>query len=238
MTDARDTKAFSEILCAVTALQRERLRYVENIFRSGGMPDPARVRILVALDGRCGAGKTTLATAVAEELNRGTMDTLDLVDLLDALGFETTGRPLCEVVHMDDFFLRPEERTPERLATPGENVDHERFLAEVLTPLRAGKAAEYRPFDCSTSTLSDALWVHPVSVALVEGSYACHPALRRLYDRRLFLTVSPEEQWARIRRRNGEEGAEAFRTRWIPMEEAYITACGVEAACEGLYTVE
>ena len=50
---------------------------------------------------------------------------------------------------MDHFFLRPEQRTPERLRTPGENVDHERFLEEVLCPLRAGRVFWYRPFDCS-----------------------------------------------------------------------------------------
>ena len=63
--------------------------------------------VLVALDGRCGAGKTTLARRLQTELG-------------------------CRVFHMDDFFLRPEQRTAERLARPGENVDHERFLAEVL----------------------------------------------------------------------------------------------------------
>ncbi|MBQ8758231.1 MAG: hypothetical protein IJZ20_00890, partial [Clostridia bacterium] len=38
----------------------------------------------------------------------------------------------CTVFHMDDFFLRPEQRTPERFAEIGGNVDRERFLSEVL----------------------------------------------------------------------------------------------------------
>ena len=73
-------------------------------------------RLIVAIDGRCGSGKSTLAAALQEQY----------------------GYP---VVHMDDFFLRSEQRTAERLATPGENVDHERFLAEVLSPLAAVSAA-------------------------------------------------------------------------------------------------
>ena len=36
---------------------------------------------------------------------------------------------------MDDFFLRPEQRTEERLKEVGGNVDRERFLEEVARPL-------------------------------------------------------------------------------------------------------
>ncbi|MGN1003224.1 MAG: uridine kinase, partial [Oscillospiraceae bacterium] len=107
---------------------------------------------LVALDGRCASGKTTLAAR-----------------LQAACG--------CGVVHLDDFFLRPEQRTKERYATPGENIDHERFLAEVLLPLRRGEAAVYRPYDCARQALGDPVRVEPSPVVVAEGSYACHSAL-------------------------------------------------------------
>ena len=64
-------------------------------------------RLIVAIDGRCGSGKSTLAARLARELR-------------------------CSVFHMDDSFPRPEQRTAERLSQPGENVDHERFLAGIL----------------------------------------------------------------------------------------------------------
>ncbi len=165
-----------------------------------------RDRTLVALDGRCASGKTTLAAA-----------------LENALG--------CTVLHMDDFFLRPEQRTSERLAVPGENIDHERFLAEILLPLRKGRTIAYRRFDCRTQTILPPLEIHPSPVILVEGSYACHPALRMYYDLRLFLTVDPAEQMARILARNGEASAAVFRDRWIPLEEAYFAGCAVETCC-------
>ncbi len=164
-------------------------------------------RLLVAIDGRCGAGKSTLAAALHDEC----------------------GYP---VVHMDDFFLRPVQRTEERLATPGGNVDHERFLAEVLEPLAAGEPATYRPFLCRTMTLGEETTVSPAAVILVEGSYACHPQLRDRYDLRIFLDVDPETQLERIRRRNGEEKAEEFRTRWIPLEELYFSALDVADHCQ------
>lgn len=163
-------------------------------------------RVVAALDGRCAAGKTSLAERFG-------------------------ARHGWRVVHMDHFFLRPEQQTPERYQTPGENVDHERFLEEVLLPLREGRAALYRPYDCRTRSLAEPVLVEPTPVTLVEGSYSCHPDLREYYDLRVFLDVDPEEQLRRIAHRDGPEGLSAFQERWIPLEEAYFSACRVEEAC-------
>lgn len=70
---------------------------------------------VIAMDGRAAAGKTTLAEELAVTLGGA-------------------------VVHMDDFFLPGELRTPERLAAPGGNVHAERFVEEVLPYLRRGEA--------------------------------------------------------------------------------------------------
>ena len=163
--------------------------------------------VLAALDGRCAAGKTTLARALGERYG-------------------------WQVIHMDHFFLRPEQRTLQRLSTPGENVDHERFLAEVLRPLREGRMACYRPFDCHTMALGEPVRVEPTPVILVEGAYACHPSLWDCYDLHAFLTVQPELQQARILQRNGPEGLETFQRRWIPLEEAYLAHWDVERRCD------
>ncbi len=165
--------------------------------------------VIVAIDGRCASGKTTVAATLAERLH-------------------------CPVCHMDDFFLRPEQRTPERLAIPGENVDHERFLSEVLQPLADGKPFSYHPYDCRTRSLGDALSVDPtnVSVTLVEGSYACHPSLWPFYDLRIFLDISSEQQAARILARNGAEMAQRFADTWIPLEEAYFDAYDLRSMCD------
>ena len=164
--------------------------------------------VLIAIDGRCAAGKTTLALEL-EKITGGS------------------------VFHMDHFFLRPEQRTEERLNTAGENVDHERFLSEVLLPLKSGeKIVRYRPFDCKSGALAEPLEVKVGDICFVEGSYSCHFELRELYDLRVFLTVGKEEQMKRIVKRNGEKGAEAFRVRWIPLEERYFEECGVEDICE------
>lgn len=164
-------------------------------------------RVIVALDGRCASGKTTLAAGLGERYG-------------------------WSVVHMDHFFPRPEQRTLERYARPGGNVDHERFLEEVLLPLRRGERPVYRPFDCRTQTLLEPIPFEPGPVVLVEGSYSCHPALWEYYDLRAFLTINPERQMERVAAREGEERARAFRERWIPLEEKYFSAYEVERRCE------
>lgn len=164
-------------------------------------------RAVIAIDGRCGSGKSTLAARLEEEL----------------------GLP---VVHMDHFFLRPDQRTRERLAKPGGNVDYERFLGEVLNPLAAGEAPGYRPYSCQTGELGPSITLKPSPVVVVEGSYACHPALWDSYRRRVFLTVDPEEQLRRIEGREGPDRLRDYREKWIPMEERYFSAFQVEDRCD------
>ena len=139
---------------------------------------------------------------------------------------------------MDDFFLRPVQRTAERLARPGENVDHERFLAEVLTPARQGLPVTFRPYLCQRQALGETVHAAPAPLTVVEGAYACHPALWDCYDLRAFLTVNPDEQLRRIESRSGPEKAAMFRTRWIPLEEQYFAAFSISQRCDILLQSE
>ena len=163
-------------------------------------------RAIVAIEGRCASGKTTLAARLGSRL----------------------GVP---VVHMDHFFLRRSQRTEARYTQPGGNIDHERVRAEVLEPLAEGRAALYRPYCCQTGVLEDPIEVKPSPLVLVEGSYSCHPALWDFYHCRVFVTVDPEEQLRRIHRRDGPEQLKNFRERWIPLEERYFSAYQVEDRC-------
>ena len=154
--------------------------------------------VIVAIDGKCTSGKTTLASKLAE--------------LYD-----------CNVFHMDDFFLRPEQRTPERFAEVGGNVDYERFLEEVLLPLKSSKTFSYRPFDCSTFTLSDPVIVTPKRLNIIEGTYSHHPYLGNPYDLKILLTIDEETQRRRILGRP-EFLHKRFFEEWIPMENRYFDA--------------
>ena len=136
------------------------------------------------------------------------------------------------IFHMDDFFLRPEQRTKERLAEAGGNVDRERFLEEVLQPLKQGAEVVYRPFDCGTQSLMEPVKVHPQAFCVIEGAYSMHPLLADYYDRSVFLRVSEETQKDRIRKRNAPFLAERFFKEWIPMEERYFRAFSVPERCD------
>ena len=166
--------------------------------------------LVVAIDGRCGAGKTTLAAELQAHYG-------------------------CTVISTDHFFLRPEQRSAIRLATPGENVDHERFLKEVLLPLKRGRPFAYRPFDCSRMELGLPVSVCPGKLTIVEGSYSCHRSLWDHYDLRIFLTVDRQEQLHRLMVRNGTYVG-VFLEKWIPLEERYFEAFDLERRCELILT--
>ena len=137
----------------------------------------------------------------------------------------------CTVFHTDDFFLRSEQRTAARFAEPGGNVDRERFLAEVLLPLRRGEKVFYRRFDCASMQLQNAVETAPKKLVVAEGAYSMHPDLAPYYDLSVFLDISPELQRERISRRNTPEKAKRFFAEWIPMEQAYFAAFDIPAKC-------
>ena len=154
-------------------------------------------RCIVSVDGRCASGKSTLG----KELQR-----------------ETGG----ELIHMDDFYLRPEQRTKERYETPGENVDHERFLEEVLIPLYETGECAYRKFDPSVMALKEDITdVKRNDVYIIEGSYSQREDLSPYYDLKIFMTIDPETQIRRIEKRNPDK-VQMFREKWIPLEELYF----------------
>ena len=162
--------------------------------------------IIVSIDGNCTSGKTTLAKQLAEIYD-------------------------CNVFHMDDFFLRPEQRTAERFSEVGGNVDYERFLAEVLIPLKLGKPFSYRPFDCSTFELTDPITVIPKKVNIVEGTYSLHPYFGESYDLKILLTITPELQRQRILMRP-EFLHKRFFEEWIPMEDRYFDSFAISEKCD------
>ena len=152
--------------------------------------------VIVGIDGPCASGKTTLAAKLEEMYG-------------------------CSVIHLDSFFLRPEQRTAERLAEIGGNVDYERFKDEVLTPLKAGISFTYRPIDCSSLTLAEPITLTPKKLNVIEGSYSHHPYFGDPYDLKLFLTVNPELQQQRILQRPSFLH-QRFFNQWIPMEAEYF----------------
>lgn len=173
-------------------------RIIDNALDSTELTE----QVNIAIDGMCGGGKTTLGNALAKKYD-------------------------CNLFHMDDFFLRPEQRTPERYAQDGGNVDYERFQEEVLAHLADRDGFTYRPFDCGTMELGEPRTVAYRRLNIIEGSYSCHPYFGDIYQVRFFVELPAEEQRARILVRNGEEKYKRFVNEWIPMENQYFEAYGI-----------
>ena len=166
-----------------------------------------RGSVNLAIEGGCASGKSTLGKLLKQVYD-------------------------CTVFHMDDFFLQPKQRTRERLEEPGGNVDRERFLQEVLSPLSQNIPIEYRSFDCHTLTLQPSIMLFPKKLNVVEGVYCMHPELEQYYNLSVFLDITPKQQKERIRKRNSKELAERFFNEWIPMEQRYFEAMDVKKRCD------
>ncbi|MGI6674430.1 MAG: uridine kinase family protein [Limnochordia bacterium] len=159
--------------------------------------------LVVAIDGRSGSGKSSLARLLQEVYG-------------------------CSTVSMDHFFLRPEQRTAARLNEPGGNVDYERFAEEVATKLKGSEPFRYPVYNCQDGSLKPSPVIEPGPLTVVEGCYSHHPAFAALFDLKVFLTVPPQVQRERILRRSGPALLRRFEEEWIPLEELYFSRFGIE----------
>lgn len=181
-------------------LRQDYACYFPLLLRIQKLADAGKSAV-IAVDGHCGSGKTSLA-----ELMRTLFG--------------------CRVFHTDDFYLPRTRRAPDWETTPAGNMDLARLREEVLLPARRGGEVTLRVFDCESQSLLDGVSVPAAPLAVVEGSYSLHPDLREFYDEMIFLTCSDGEQERRLRMREGAYFS-AFQSMWIPMERRYHEMCGI-----------
>jgi len=166
-------------------------------------------RVIVAIDGNSASGKSSLAAQLK-------------------LAFS------CNVIPMDDFFLRAAQRTPKRLAEPGGNIDYERFAQEVIHPLITGELFEYKPYDCQKQTLGEPVVINPNPITIIEGVYSLHPRFIQAYDIKVFLHLDEAEQLRRLNERNPQM-LDRFINEWIPMENKYFSVLKIQEKCDFVY---
>ncbi|MGV8845233.1 4-amino-4-deoxy-L-arabinose transferase [Tessaracoccus sp.] len=149
---------------------------------------------MIAIDGPSGAGKTTFAAMVAEELHR-----------------RTRTRP--QVVHMDDIFPGWDGLT--------EAVD---LVAElVLEPLSAGIGGRFRRWDWLAGARAEWVEVPMADWVVVEGvgsgSRRCRPHLAAL----AWMEADVAVRMARGIERDGELFRPHWQ-RWAIQEQALFAA--------------
>lgn len=165
-----------------------------------------RSSVTIALDGRCASGKTTIGNMLSSHFG-------------------------ANLFHADDYFLRPFQRTEERLSLPGGNFDIERFSEEIIEGIKSRQNFSYSPFDCSTMSVAEPVFVKHNEVNIIEGSYSCHPQISKNYDLRVFITTDEKTQRERVLKRNPDK-AEMFFSKWIPLEEKYLSHHEIEKSCD------
>lgn len=161
---------------------------------------------VVAIDGCAASGKTSLANALEQ--------------IFDS-----------SIIHTDDFFLPQEFRTKRRYSEAGGNIHYERFIDEVINPLKNSESFEYRKFDCSTGDFAQVLKFNKKQLTIVEGAYSMHPKFQNYYDISVFLSIEKSEQEKRIKLRNPEMLRDFFEL-WIPLENEYFRHYDIEKKCD------
>lgn len=162
--------------------------------------------LLVALDGRSGTGKSTIAKAIAKRVGG-------------------------VVIESDDFYAGGTEeewdaRTPKEKANLG--IDWRRLRKEVLEPLLAGQSASWHPFDWKTGKglAEDTMTCNPALVIVLDGVYSARPELTDLVDLKVLFEVEDGKRRERLLSREGPsriEAMENWHRRWDAAEEYYFT---------------
>ncbi|MGI6485894.1 MAG: uridine kinase family protein [Tepidanaerobacteraceae bacterium] len=175
----KDYSIFFELFCKIDLLMK------------------SHKRVIVAIDGNSGAGKTTLASLIGSIYD-------------------------CNTFHMDDFFLTPDLKTEKRLKEIGGNVDYVRFKQEVIDKIHSGHKFDFRAYDCKKMAFKQPVSVIPKKLNIIEGCYSMHPTLINNYDLKIFLCIDKEKQIQLILKRNGVDVLNKYLEEWIPLENKYF----------------
>lgn len=149
--------------------------------------------LMVAIDGNCCAGKTTLAKILA--------------DFFDAT-----------VIHMDDYFLPKDKYTQDLQDEIGGNIDLERLKEEVLD----NDEMVINKFDCHSQSYSLEKTVSKKGIVIIEGTFSLLETIGRYVDYAVILTISSQDQKARLEAREKPEDLAGFEAKWLPQERKYL----------------
>ena len=167
---------------------------------------------LIALDGASGAGKSTVAALVAQELDAA-------------------------IVPSDDFFAAGITDSGwaalDARGRAAAAIDWRRLRREALEPLLAGKVAAWYPFDFASGIRADGTYamvaepvvLAPRDVIVLEGAYSCRPELADLVGLTVLIDASAAERRRRIgARETDQDWTAAWHARWDAAEAFYFTS--------------
>lgn len=150
---------------------------------------PRRRPAVVALDGRSGAGKSSLATALALRTGGTVLEGDDfyhpsLASLAPAARDRMSGAEAAEIV-----------------------IDWRRLRAEALEPLVRGQAARYRPYDWEAhdGRLARPKLLPAGDLVIIDGVYSARPELADLIDLAVLVETDQVTRADRLARREADD---------------------------------
>jgi uridine kinase len=158
---------------------------------------------VVALDGRSGTGKSTVAASLGRALGAAAVD-------------------------CDDFYVGGTDadwaaRTPAERAD--EAIDWRRVRAEVVEPLRAGRTATWVPYDWDEGRgpPTHAITMPPAPTVVLDGAYTARPELADVVDLAVLLELDDDAmRHERVRAREGEELTDSWYAVWDAAQDHYF----------------
>jgi uridine kinase len=157
---------------------------------------------LVAIDGRSAAGKSTLASRVA-----------DMTDV--------------SVIDGDDFYAGGTDDEWDAMS-PGEKAAHcidWQRQRSVLEALARGEAARWHPYDWDANDgrlVETPTMCPPAPVVILEGVYSARPELADLFHLRVLYDAPVEVRHRRWVEREGAGYLDDWARRWSEAEEWYF----------------
>lgn len=150
---------------------------------------------IIAIDGFGGAGKSTLAKSLENELRSAT------------------------IVEVDDFYVFGVMSDANK-----SNFDRSRLVEQVLEPLRQGRSASYQKSIDENNRLSEYYDVPQVDYLILEGVSSFHPDIAKYIDYRIWLDISAGEAKKRMMNRDksqGQDHGEHLWSHWTDSYQAY-----------------
>jgi len=171
--------------------------------------------MFVALDGRSGSGKSTVAAVVA-----------------DRLSVAATARPTVTVIEGDQFYAGGSASSWDQrpAAERANRVIDWRRQRTLLQQLRTHGEATWHPFDWNADdwdTDHPSLRPEPIRtvvapVVILEGAYSARPELHDLLDLRVLLDVPTDVRRRQLLEREGDEYRADWEARWSAAEDHYF----------------
>lgn len=147
---------------------------------------------IIAIDGFGGAGKSTLAKDLKNELQSAT------------------------VVEVDDFYVFGMRSDANK-----SNFDRARLEEQVLKPLKQGKPASYQKSIDENNPLSDFFDVPQVDYIILEGVSSFHPDIVDYIDFKIWLDVPADVAKRRMADRDTSAGNEHGDELWSHWTNTY-----------------